>query len=92
MQVCDNDEQRMGADIVRKALPYALKLIAYNAGTNGSVVMDKVLAKEDNLRWGWNAATGAYEDLMEVGIIDPTKVRGWQRLGLLLRCCSEECA
>ena len=41
MQVCENDEQKMGADIVYKALPYALKLIAHNAGKNGSVVMDK---------------------------------------------------
>lgn len=79
MQVCDNDEQRMGADIVRKALPYPLKLIAFNAGVNGSVVMDKILAKEDS-KFGYNAASDSYEDLMSGGILDPTKV---------IRCCLE---
>ena len=38
----ENDEQRVGADIIRRALPYALKLIARNAGVNGSVVVQKV--------------------------------------------------
>ena len=75
VQICENDEQKMGADIVRKALPYALKLISHNAGVNGSVVMDKVLSKSDDVNWGYNAATDVYEDLMKVGIIDPTKVR-----------------
>jgi chaperonin GroEL len=80
LQVCENDEQRMGADIVRKALPYALKLIAHNAGINGSVVMDKVLSKSSDVNFGYNAATDVYEDLMAAGIIDPTKV---------IRCCLE---
>jgi chaperonin GroEL len=70
----------MGADIVKKALPYALKLIAHNAGVNGSVVMDKVLGNKDNVNFGYNAATDTYEDLMQAGIIDPTKV---------IRCCLE---
>jgi chaperonin GroEL len=78
-EVCENDEQRMGADIVRKALPYPLKLISYNAGVNGSVVMDKILSSGDN-RFGYNAATDTYEDLMAGGILDPTKV---------IRCCLE---
>ena len=78
-QVCENDEQRMGADIVRKAMPYPLKLIAFNAGVNGAVVMEKVLA-ENNCNFGYNAATDSYEDLMANGIIDPTKV---------IRCCLE---
>ena len=80
VQVCENDEQRMGADIVRKALPYALKLIAHNAGINGSVVMDKVLGSSTSANFGYNAATDEYEDLMAAGIIDPTKV---------IRCCLE---
>ena len=59
---------------MKRALRYPLKLIAKNAGVNGSVVVEKVLAN-DNFKFGYNAATGAYEDLMAAGIIDPTKVR-----------------
>ena len=59
---------------MKRALRYPLKLIAKNAGVNGSVVVEKVLANE-NFKFGYNAATGAYEDLMAAGIIDPTKVR-----------------
>ncbi|KAI4987532.1 hypothetical protein ZWY2020_020332 [Hordeum vulgare] len=53
-----------------------------NVGVNGSVVIEKVLAI-DNSRYGYNAATGKYEDLMAAGIIDPTKV---------VRCCLEHAA
>ncbi|CAN1294738.1 RuBisCO large subunit-binding protein subunit beta, chloroplastic, partial [Linum perenne] len=78
-----NDEEKVklsfvGADIVKRALSYPLKLIAKNAGVNGSVVSEKV--KCDNPKFGYNAATGKYEDLMAAGIIDPTKV---------VRCCLE---
>ncbi|XP_065878310.1 ruBisCO large subunit-binding protein subunit beta, chloroplastic [Euphorbia lathyris] len=75
----ENDEERVGADIVKRALSYPLKLIAKNAGVNGSVVSEKVLSS-DNPKYGYNAATGKYEDLMAAGIIDPTKV---------VRCCLE---
>uniref|UniRef100_A0A7N0UPH0 Uncharacterized protein n=1 Tax=Kalanchoe fedtschenkoi TaxID=63787 RepID=A0A7N0UPH0_KALFE len=75
----DNDEEKVGADIVKRALSYPLKLIAKNAGVNGSVVCEKVLSS-DNPKYGYNAATGKYEDLMAAGIIDPTKV---------VRCCLE---
>merc|ERR1712174_151720 len=78
----DNDEQKIGADIVERALGYPLKLIAENAGTNGSVVMERVQANE-NPNYGFNAAVGEYQDLMESGIIDPTKV---------IRCCLENAA
>jgi chaperonin GroEL len=78
----DNDEQRVGADIVKRALSYPLKLIAKNAGVNGSVVAEKVKAN-DSTNFGYNAATGAYEDLMAAGIIDPAKV---------VRCCLEHSA
>ncbi|VAI68858.1 unnamed protein product [Triticum turgidum subsp. durum] len=78
----DNDEQKVGAEIVRRALCYPLKLIAKNAGVNGSVVTEKVLSN-DNFKFGYNAATGQYEDLMAAGIIDPTKV---------VRCCLEHAA
>ena len=64
---------QVGAEIVKRALGYPLKLIASNAGVNGSVVMQKVMDQADK-NVGYNAATGAYEDLMAAGIIDPTKV------------------
>lgn len=77
-----NDEQKMGADVVKRALPYSLKLIANNAGDNGSVVMQKVLeSPSDN--FGYNAATGEFQDLMVAGIIDPAKV---------VRCALENAA
>ena len=66
---------QVGADIVLRALSYPLRLIASNAGVNGSVVVQKVLENED-VNTGYNAATGAYEDLIKAGIIDPTKVCG----------------
>ncbi|GBF87517.1 chaperonin [Raphidocelis subcapitata] len=72
-ETLSNDEQRVGADIVRKALTYPMKLIASNAGVNGSVVMQKVIDSNDP-DYGYNAATDKFEDLMESGIIDPTKV------------------
>merc|ERR1719217_1092525 len=78
----DNDEQRVGGEIVKKALSSPLKLVASNAGTNGSVVMQKVLESSDT-NHGFNAATGEYGDLMQEGIIDPTKV---------IRCALENTA
>jgi chaperonin GroEL len=78
----DNDEQRVGGEIVKKALSYPLKLVASNAGTNGSVVMQKVLESGD-ANYGFNAATGEYGNLMAEGIIDPTKV---------IRCALENSA
>ncbi|MCO5603097.1 hypothetical protein L7F22_057242 [Adiantum nelumboides] len=78
----ENNEQKVGADIVQRALSYPLKLIAKNAGVNGSVVEEKVLSNDD-FKYGYNAATGKYEDLMAAGIIDPTKV---------VRCCLEHAA
>jgi hypothetical protein len=59
---------------VKKALTYPLKLIAENAGTNGSVVMQRVIDSQDP-NYGYNAAIDKFEDLMQTGIIDPTKVR-----------------
>ncbi|KAJ8620034.1 hypothetical protein MRB53_028563 [Persea americana] len=69
----DNEEQKIGADIFIRALTYPLKLIAKNAGVNGSVVVEKVLST-DNVRYGYNAAKDRYEDLMAAGILDPSKV------------------
>merc|ERR1712110_1176466 len=68
-----NDERKIGAEIVRKALLYPLRLIANNAGANGSVIVQKVYNSAD-ANIGYNAASGNFEDLMDNGIIDPTKV------------------
>ncbi|KAL8138552.1 hypothetical protein V2J09_004553 [Rumex salicifolius] len=81
-ETLENNEQKLGADIVRRALSYPLDLIAKNAGVNGAVVIEKVLASDDP-KFGYNAATGKYEDLMAAGIIDPAKV---------VRCCLEHAA
>ncbi len=67
-----SDEQRVGANIVRRALEEPLRTIASNAGLEGSVVIDKVRAGQE--AFGYNAATDSYEDLVESGVIDPTKV------------------
>jgi chaperonin GroEL len=62
----------MGIQIALKALEYPLRQIAENAGEEGSVVYSKVAAGQGN--FGFNAATGEYGDMLEMGIIDPTKV------------------
>jgi chaperonin GroEL len=67
----DHDQQA-GVDIVRKALFEPAKQIAINAGQDGGVVVDKIRSGKGN--YGYNAATEEFEDLMEAGILDPTKV------------------
>ncbi|KAH1156356.1 hypothetical protein GLYMA_18G270500v4 [Glycine max] len=83
---------KVEADIVKRALSYPLKLIAKNARVNDSVVSEKVLSS-DNPGYGYNAATGKYEDLMSAGIIDPTKVRATvAELQNVVRVFSQLCA
>ena len=65
-------EQLAGVDIVRRAIEAPLRLIADNAGFEGSVVVDKVKHLKGNV--GFNAQTEVYEDLVQAGVIDPTKV------------------
>jgi chaperonin GroEL len=66
-------DQKVGAEIVRRAIEAPLRWIASNAGVEGSIVVQKVReAKETG--YGYNAATDAYEDLVKAGVIDPTKV------------------
>ena len=65
-------EEKFGVDIVRRAAEEPLRQIAGNGGLEGSVVVNKV--KEGQGAFGFNAATGAYEDLVAAGVIDPTKV------------------
>jgi chaperonin GroEL len=65
-------EQQFGVQIVKRALEEPIRQIAENAGVEGSVVVEKVKSKKG--AYGFNAASEEYEDLMEAGIIDPTKV------------------
>ena len=68
-----NDDQKTGVDIVRKALSWPCRQIALNAGEDGSVVVGKILDK-DQYNYGFDAQSGEYGNLMTKGIIDPTKV------------------
>jgi chaperonin GroEL len=68
----DADEQ-IGVTIVRRALEEPLRQIVQNAGKEGAVIVEKVRA-EKNVNFGYNAATGKFEDLVAAGIIDPAKV------------------
>jgi chaperonin GroEL len=65
-------DQKVGADIVRRAIEAPIRWIAQNAGVEGSIVVQKV--KEGKDAFGYNAATDEYEDLVKAGVIDPTKV------------------
>jgi len=69
----DNDDQRVGIDIVRKAVQAPMRQIAENAGEDGAVISGKVLDK-DEYNWGFDAQTGEFKDMVKAGIIDPTKV------------------
>jgi chaperonin GroEL len=69
----ENDDQKVGIDIVRRALSYPARLIAENAGADGSVVVGKLLESK-NANFGFDAQKGEYTDLVKAGIIDPTKV------------------
>ncbi len=69
----ENDDQRVGIEIVRKAILTPLRQIAENAGEDGAVVSGKVLDK-DEYNWGFDAQAGGFKDLIKAGIVDPTKV------------------
>ena len=68
-----NDDQRVGIDIVRRAIEAPVRQIAENAGAEGSIIVGKLREKGD-LSFGWNAQTGEYGDLYAQGVIDPAKV------------------
>jgi len=67
-----NDDQQVGVNIVKKALEEPVKMIAFNAGFEGSIVVEKVKSEKGD--FGFNAQTDTYENLVEAGVIDPTKV------------------
>jgi chaperonin GroEL len=68
-----NDDQKVGIDIVRRALQTPVRQIAENAGVDGSIVVGKLQDKSD-ASYGYDAQTGEYVDMLRAGIIDPTKV------------------
>ena len=69
----DNDDQRVGINIVRKALQAPARQIAENAGEDGAVIVGKLLESNDN-NWGFDAQSEKYCDMVKSGIIDPAKV------------------
>src|SRR5688500_7115654 len=68
----ETDEQ-IGVDIIRRAIEEPLRMIVQNAGGEGSIVLEKVRSSKDD-KFGYNALTDTYEDLVQAGVIDPTKV------------------
>jgi chaperonin GroEL len=68
----DNDDERIGVDIVKRAIEYPTRVLADNAGVEGSVVIQEVKKRKGNE--GYNVSTGIYEDLVKAGVVDPKKV------------------
>ena len=71
---CKNEDQKLGVEIVRRAVEAPIKQIAQNAGVDGGVVAMKVKEKLDDPTFGYNALTHEYGDLLKMGVIVPTKV------------------
>jgi chaperonin GroEL len=68
----DNDDERIGVDIVKKAVEFPTRALADNAGVEGSVVVQEVKRRKGNE--GYNVSTNVYEDLVKAGVVDPKKV------------------
>ncbi len=68
-----SDDEKIGVEIVRRAVEEPIRVIATNAGVEGSIVLAKVKESKDK-NFGYNAATNVFEDLVKAGVIDPTKV------------------
>ncbi|MEC9462339.1 MAG: chaperonin GroEL [Pseudomonadota bacterium] len=68
-----NGDQRVGIDIIRRAIEAPVRQIAENAGAEGSIIVGKLREKSE-FAYGWNAQTGEYGDLFAQGVIDPAKV------------------
>jgi len=71
---CSNFDQKMGVDIIERAIRVPAKMIAKNAGKEGAVVVGKLLDHTGEESHGYNAATDIYEDMVKAGVIDPIKV------------------
>jgi chaperonin GroEL len=72
-RVKGTEDEKIGVEIVRRAIEEPIRMIAQNAGAEGSIIVAAVKASRDK-NYGYNAATGVYEDLVKSGVIDPTKV------------------
>jgi chaperonin GroEL len=72
-KVKGTEDERIGVEIVRRALEEPIRMIAQNAGAEGSIVVARVKESKDK-NFGYNAANDTYEDLVKAGVIDPTKV------------------
>jgi chaperonin GroEL len=72
LKLTDSDEQ-IGVDIIRRSVEEPIRMIVQNAGGEGSIVVEKVRASKDDA-FGFNALTDTYENLVQAGVIDPTKV------------------
>src|SRR5512138_3857152 len=68
----DNDDERIGVDIVKRAIEFPTRALADNAGVEGSVVVQEIKKRKGND--GYNVSTGVYEDLVKAGVVDPKKV------------------
>jgi chaperonin GroEL len=68
----DNDDEKIGVDIIKRAVESPLRALAANAGVEGSVIVQEVKKRKGNE--GYNVATGEYEDLVKAGVVDPKKV------------------
>ena len=68
----DNDDERIGVDIVKRAVEFPTRALADNAGVEGSVVVQEIKRRKGNE--GYNVSTGEYEDLVKAGVVDPKKV------------------
>jgi chaperonin GroEL len=67
-----NDDERIGVDIVKRAVESPTRALANNAGLEGSIVVEEVKKRKGNE--GYNVSTGDYEDLVKAGVVDPKKV------------------
>jgi chaperonin GroEL len=68
----ENDDERIGVDIVKRAIEFPTRALAENAGVEGSVVVQEIKKRKGNE--GYNVSTGVYEDLVKAGVVDPKKV------------------
>jgi chaperonin GroEL len=66
-------DEQIGVDIIRRSIEEPMRMIIQNAGGEGSIVVEKIRQSKDN-NFGYNALTDTYEDLVQAGVIDPTKV------------------
>jgi chaperonin GroEL len=67
-----NEDEKIGIDIVKRAVEYPTRYLAFNAGVEGTIVVEEVKRRKGNE--GYNVATGVYEDLVKAGVVDPKKV------------------